>query len=50
VRAEQGRVTGNLVRFIADLGQGRQAFEGRLEGNTIVPTNSSARWRAVRAG
>jgi SAM-dependent methyltransferase len=50
VRAEQGRVTGNLVRFIADLGQGRQTFEGRLEGNTIVPTNSSARWRAVRAG
>lgn len=50
VRAEQGRVTGNLVRFIADIGQGRQTFEGRAEGDAIVPVNATAGWRAVRAG
>jgi SAM-dependent methyltransferase len=50
VRAEQGRITGNLVRFIADLGRGRQTFEGRFEGNSIVPVSAGAGWRAVRAG
>jgi SAM-dependent methyltransferase len=50
VRLEQGRVTGDRIRFIADLGQGRETFEGRVAGNSIVPVNSRAGWHAVRGG
>lgn len=49
-RLEQGRVSGANVRFIANLGDGRQTFEGRVEGDTIVPVDAQAGWRAVRAG
>jgi SAM-dependent methyltransferase len=48
-RVEQGQVTGNLVRFIANVGAGRQVFEGRVEGNTIVPRQPGETWRATRA-
>ncbi|HYI49771.1 MAG TPA: class I SAM-dependent methyltransferase [Allosphingosinicella sp.] len=49
-RVEQGRVSGAGIRFITNLGQGRETFEGRVEGDTIVPTDAQAGWRAVRAG
>ena len=48
-RVEQGRVNGAAIRFIADLGEGRQVFEGRVEGDAIVPAEPNADWRAVRA-
>jgi len=48
-RTEQGRISGDRIRFIANLGRGRQVFEGRLDGNAIVPVDASERWRAVRA-
>ena len=47
-RIEQGHVNGSRIRFVADLGDGRKAFEGRLDGGTIVPQRSSVRWRAAR--
>lgn len=47
-RLEQGRVTGDRVRFIADLGAGRQTFEGRVSGNFIEPVDAQAGWRAQR--
>jgi SAM-dependent methyltransferase len=47
-RVEQGRVSGAQIRFIADAGRGREVFEGRVAGDTIVPTDPAAGWRAVR--
>lgn len=47
-RVEQGRLVGGHIRFLADLGQGRRVFDGRVEGNRIVPTDAAAGWRAVR--
>ena len=49
-RVEQGRVSGANIRFIVNLGEDREIFEGRVEGDTIVPTDAQAGWRAVRAG
>jgi SAM-dependent methyltransferase len=49
-RVEQGRLNGDRIRFIADLGRGRQTFEGRVTGTGMVPVNASAGWQAVRAG
>ena len=49
-RVEQGRLTGADIRFIANLGDGRRVFEGRVDGDTIAPTDPNAGWRAVRAG
>jgi hypothetical protein len=49
-RVEQGRASGANIRFITNLGDGRQVFEGRAEGDTIVPVDPQAGWRAVRAG
>ena len=48
-RVEQGQVYGERIRFIADLGEGRRVFEGRVEGDRIVPRQAGAGWRAVRA-
>jgi SAM-dependent methyltransferase len=50
VRIEQGMVTGPRIRFIADLGSGRRTYEGRVEGDAIVPTDPRAGWRMARAG
>jgi SAM-dependent methyltransferase len=50
VRVEQGRLDGDRIRFIARLGQGRQVFEGRVAGDSIVPLNPRESWRAVRGG
>jgi SAM-dependent methyltransferase len=49
-RIEQGQVNGDRVRFIADLGDGRSVFEGRVAGNRIVPLQANSDWQAVRAG
>jgi SAM-dependent methyltransferase len=48
-RIEQGQVNGERIRFVADLGGGRRAYEGRVEGDTIVPRRAGAGWRAARA-
>lgn len=48
-RIEQGRLNGDHIRFLANLGEGRRAFEGRVEGDTIVPLDGAAGWRARRA-
>jgi SAM-dependent methyltransferase len=50
VRVEQGRLRGRRIRFVADLGEGRRAFEGRVTDGRIEPLESSAGWRAVRVG
>lgn len=49
-RVEQGRMSGNQIHFIADLGNGRRPYEGRVEGNRIVPAAANAGWQAVRSG
>jgi SAM-dependent methyltransferase len=46
---EEGRLTGDHVRFIARLGAGRQVFEGRVEGGRLVPLAATADWHAERA-
>jgi len=48
-RIEQGRLTGPNIRFLADAGNGRRLFEGRVEGDRIVGTNAREPWQAVRA-
>jgi SAM-dependent methyltransferase len=50
VRVEQGRLNGDRIRFIANLGEGRRVFEGRVAGDTIAPESQEAGWRAARAG
>ena len=45
---QQGALTGARIRFVADLGGGRRAYEGRVEGNSIVPAEAGAGWRMVR--
>jgi Methyltransferase domain len=48
-RIEQGRIAADRIRFLATLDGRRQVFEGRLEGEAIVPVDAGAGWRAVRA-
>ena len=51
-RIEQGVVNGDRIRFVADLGEGRRAFEGRVDGDRIAPQQpgaGSGGWQAVRA-
>ena len=51
-RIEQGVVNGDRIRFVADLGEGRRAFEGRVAGDRIAPLQpgaGSGDWQAVRA-
>ena len=51
-RVEQGVVNGDRIRFVADLGEGRRAFEGRVAGDRIAPLQpgaGSGDWQAVRA-
>jgi SAM-dependent methyltransferase len=47
-RIEQGRLAGDRIRFLADLGNGRQTFEGHVAGDSILPTDTGAGWRAER--
>ena len=37
------------ARFLANFGEGRRTFEGRVEGDSIVPLDAAAGWRAHRA-
>ena len=48
-RIEQGRLNGAHIRFLANLGEGRRTFEGRVEGNRIVPLAANGGWHAERA-
>jgi hypothetical protein len=48
-RIEQGRINGDHIRFLANLGEGRRTFEGRVDGDSIVPLEPQAGWRARRA-
>jgi len=48
-RIEQGHLDGVNIRFIANSGAGRRTYEGRVEGNAIIPTEAGANWRATRA-
>ncbi|HWT13115.1 MAG TPA: methyltransferase domain-containing protein [Allosphingosinicella sp.] len=49
-RIEQGVVAGARIRFVAETAGGRRVFEGRVEGDRIVPLQADAGWRAARAG
>lgn len=49
-RVEQGRINGDRIRFIANLGNGRRSFEGRVGDRVIESVSPSRPWRAVRAG
>jgi len=43
-RLEQAELTGDRIRFRANLGEGRRTFEGRVNGDTIEGND----WRATR--
>ncbi|HYJ52428.1 MAG TPA: methyltransferase domain-containing protein [Allosphingosinicella sp.] len=45
VRVEQGRLTGDQIRFIVRRGGGRRIYEGRISGTTMAGEG----WRAARA-
>lgn len=47
-RLVQGAVRGTRVRFVADWDGRRRTFNGRIEGNRIVPVDSGG-WQAARA-
>lgn len=49
IRIEQGILTGDRVRFVADLGGGRRAYEGRVQGDAVVPADGRGGWRMTRA-
>lgn len=58
VPLEHGRVSGERVEFVADLGEGRRVWSGRVEDGTIEPAPGgdpavslprAQGWRAVRA-
>ena len=47
-RIDQGAITGARIRFVANLGGGRRVYEGRLEGEAIVPAGAHGGWRMTR--
>jgi SAM-dependent methyltransferase len=47
-RVEQGHVYGRAIRFVADAGNGRREYLGRIDGNRIVPIRGQTGWQAVR--
>ena len=49
VRIEQGRIDGTAIRFIANLGNGRRAYEGTVQGSRITGTGAGPTWSATRA-
>ena len=49
-RVEQGRISGDRIRFIANLGDGRRTFEGRAGDGVLESVSPRQPWRAVRAG
>ncbi len=46
----EARLGGDRIFFTADLGAGPRGYEGRVEGDRIVPTEAGAGWRMERAG
>ena len=48
-RIEQGHLIGDHIRFLANFGEGRRAFEGRVDGDHILPLPTTAGWHADRA-
>jgi SAM-dependent methyltransferase len=48
-RTEQGRIDGANIRFIANAGDGRRVYEGRVDGDRIIGTGTGTAWSAVRA-
>ena len=49
-RVEQGRLTGTQIRFLANLGDGRREYIGRVNGDRIESLQPNRGWQAVRAG
>jgi len=47
-RIEQGHLIGDHIRFLANFGEGRRVFEGRVDGDRIYPIPDSAGWHAER--
>lgn len=47
-RIEQGRINGAQIRFLVNIGEGRRTFEGRVDGDRIVPLDANAGWHAQR--
>ena len=48
-RIEQGRLEGNAIRFIANIGNGRRVYEGTVQGDRIAGTGTGPTWSAARA-
>ena len=48
-RVEQGRLAGSRIRFLANLGDGRREFIGRVDGDRIESLQPNFGWQAVRA-
>ena len=49
-RVEQGRLAGAQIRFLANLGDGRREFIGRMNGDRIESIQPGFGWQAVRVG
>ncbi|MBX3561564.1 MAG: class I SAM-dependent methyltransferase [Sphingomonas sp.] len=49
-RIEHGRIAGDRIRFVTDLGDGRRTYEGRVTGAAIEAVGTGPAWRAVRPG
>ncbi len=48
-RIEHGRIAGDRIRFVTDLGDGRQTYEGRVTGEAIASVGDGPAWRATRS-
>jgi len=48
IRIEQGRIDGTAIRFVANIGNGRRAYEGTVQGNRITGTGAGPTWSATR--
>jgi hypothetical protein len=49
-RVEQGHVYGRVLRFVADAGNGRREYLGRItDDGRIVPIRGQTGWQAARA-
>jgi SAM-dependent methyltransferase len=47
-RVEQGWISGDRFRLIANIGDGRRTFEGRIVDGVLESTSPARPWRAVR--
>lgn len=47
-RIEHGRIAGDSVRFVTDLGDGRRTYQGRFTDDAIVSVGADPAWRATR--